>query len=358
VRACRVALGVVATAAAFVAASAASAATAAPITIGSPLTATFNPVPFEQTFTVANIVLGEPGAHVTSPVNGVIVRWRIEDAAGGPFELEILTPAPRTDYIGGARSAPETPRSGSIQTFSTDLPIKAGQTIGLDNTNSNAEIGGFLTSSATFVAWSPIPDGASGGAPVIRMHEELAFNADVVPSPAVSGLSPASGSEDGGTRVFIVGQDLTGATRVDFGGRAAPSFRVVSDNGISAVVPASAHTGPVSVTVTTPGGTSARSGADRFTYELPPRPTVSKLTPASGITAGGTAVVIRGRDLTRATRVTFGLNPARGFTFISDTEIKAVSPSHAGAGSVSVRVTTPGGTSAESSGDRFTYRKG
>jgi uncharacterized repeat protein (TIGR03803 family) len=52
-------------------------------------------------------------------------------------------------------------------------------------------------------------------------------------------------------RVFILGNNLTGATAVNFNGTAAP-FSVVSDTEITATVPSGATSG--SVTVTTPSG--------------------------------------------------------------------------------------------------------
>ena len=33
-----------------------------------------------------------PGANLTSPADGTIVRWRIVEATGGPFYLRVLTP--------------------------------------------------------------------------------------------------------------------------------------------------------------------------------------------------------------------------------------------------------------------------
>src|SRR5262249_58045177 len=53
------------------------------------------------------------------------------------------------------------------------------------------------------------------------------------------------------------------------------------------------------------------------------------------------------------TAVRFGSNAAGSFIVNSTTQITATSP--AGIGTVDVTVTTAGGTSAISSGDRFTY---
>ncbi len=59
------------------------------------------------------------------------------------------------------------------------------------------------------------------------------------------------------------GTNLASATAVDFGKTAA---KIVSDTATQIVVTSPAGTGTVDVTVTTAGGTSATSAADKFTY--------------------------------------------------------------------------------------------
>src|SRR5262249_25381662 len=68
---------------------------------------------------------------------------------------------------------------------------------------------------------------------------------------------------------------------------------------------------------------------------------------------GAPAVTITGTNFSGATAVRFGSNAAGSFTVDSATQITTTSP--AGVGTVDVTVTTAGGTSAISSGDRFTY---
>ena len=82
-------------------------------------------------------------------------------------------------------------------------------------------------------------------------------------------------------------------------------------------------------------------------------PTVTNVNPNTGPTSGGTSVTITGTNFSGATAVRFGSNAAGSFTVDSATQITATSP--AGVGTVDVTVTTAGGTSAISSGDRFTY---
>jgi hypothetical protein len=71
-------------------------------------------------------------------------------------------------------------------------------------------------------------------------------------------------------------------------------------------------------------------------------PELTGISPEAGPAAGGETVTIAGRELEGATSVKFGSNAAKSFTVNSSESITAVSP--AGTGTVSVFVTTPGGT--------------
>jgi mannan endo-1,4-beta-mannosidase len=84
-----------------------------------------------------------------------------------------------------------------------------------------------------------------------------------------------------------------------------------------------------------------------------PSSSISSVFPTSGTAGGGATVRITGADLTGAQAVYFGSNPSSDFTVTSPTSITAVAP--VGAGTVDVRVQMPGGTTAASSADHFTY---
>ena len=177
-------------------------------------------------------------------------------------------------------------------------------------------------------------------------------------APTISGVTPGEGPMAGGTRVAITGSNLGTASTaaVEFGTAAAT---IVSDNGtqIIAISPSEVGIGPggIHVTVTTAGGTSAASTGDYFVYLL--TPAVSSITPASGPVAGGTTVTINGSSLwTDDTTVDFGTTPANIVSWSSDgTQLVVTSPASAGASVVDVTVTTPGGASATSTADQFTY---
>lgn len=176
------------------------------------------------------------------------------------------------------------------------------------------------------------------------------------PPPTVTARSPTSGAITGGTSVIVTGTSFTSASAVKFGATAA-SFVVNSATQITATAPA-ASLGTVDITVTNPGGTSATSLSDQYTY-LPPVPTVSAISPTSGPAAGGTSVTITGTNFSGSgyttTAVNFSGTPATSYTVNSATQITATAPAGTAGTAVDITVTNGGGTSATSSADMYTY---
>jgi murein tripeptide amidase MpaA len=81
--------------------------------------------------------------------------------------------------------------------------------------------------------------------------------------PAVTNVTPNTGSTAGGDSVVLTGIGFTGATDVSIG-PASVFFNVDSDIQITATTPAG--TGTVDIIVTTPVGVSAINPGDQFTY--------------------------------------------------------------------------------------------
>jgi len=127
------------------------------------------------------------------------------------------------------------------------------------------------------------------------------------------------------------------------------------DSATQITATAPAHVvGTVDVTVTTASGTSDTSPADQFTYQA--APSLTTVSPVSGPLTGGTPVTLLGTNFLGASAVMFGSVAVTDFTIaLSGTAIFTTAPVH-GAGTVDVTVTTPGGTSATSPADHFTYQ--
>ena len=189
---------------------------------------------------------------------------------------------------------------------------------------------------------------SAGGTSATNAADQFTF----VAAPVVSGLTPKSGSILGGTEVTITGLHLLDATAVRFGGTAT-GFWVNDDTSITAYAPAGESTQKVDVTVTTTGGTSVRTAADRFAYTPVPAPAVIGVSPSSGPDVGGDTVTITGTGFTNAYEVDFG-GVAAPFTINDDTSITAYTPGGAD-GTVDVTVISAGGTSATTAADEYTY---
>ncbi len=170
--------------------------------------------------------------------------------------------------------------------------------------------------------------------------------------PTVTAIAPVSGPIAGGTMVTITGTGFASPATVQFGAVAATSITVVNATTITAVSPAVAAPATVDVTVTVASVQSTPVVADQFTYV----PTVTHISPSSGPIAGGTTVTITGTGFDSGSTVTFGTVPATSHTFVSSTQMTAVSPAVASPTTVHVTVTTSTSqTSAPTTADNFTY---
>ncbi len=185
-----------------------------------------------------------------------------------------------------------------------------------------------------------------------HLHARWAVAPAANPAPTIVGLSPASGPTAGGTAVTIGGTNFGGpGTTVTFGGVDAP---VTGGSSTELQVTAPAHAaGSVDVVVrNADGGTATASAAYTYTAANP-APTIVGLSPASGPTAGGTAVTIGGTNFGGpGTTVTFGGVDAP-VTGGSSTELQVTAPAHA-AGSVDVVVRNADGGTATASA-AYTY---
>ena len=146
-------------------------------------------------------------------------------------------------------------------------------------------------------------------------------------------LEPTQLSGNVGASVGMFGQGFSGSTVVKFGGVAATSVTLTGTSYLTAVVPAGAHTGTVTVT------TGATTLTSPQTYKVKPK--ILNFTPTSGHVAQ--LVTINGTGLIQATSVKFGSVKATTFTVVSDSQVTAVVPTLP-LGAVTISITTPGGT--------------
>jgi hypothetical protein len=170
------------------------------------------------------------------------------------------------------------------------------------------------------------------------------------PPPTITTVSPATGSAAGGTSVLITGTNFTATTLViKFGTTIAHTFSVKSATQITVTSPVHAA-GKVAVKVSDSGGSVTKPTG--FKYVAPPSPTITTISPATGPTVGGTAVLISGTNLVATTlKVTFG-STAGLVPSMTGSKIKVTTPAHV-VGKVTVKVTDSGGSVSKATG--FTY---
>jgi autotransporter-associated beta strand protein len=260
----------------------------------------------------------------------------------------------------GAQSALDVTSDGTslslVSVGTNTITETAGMRVNLLNPMPEGTYTLISTTSAGLPTTLPtLGTNLCGKVPVFAWKSGTGLIVTLYSGPTVSGISPMAGGTTGGTTVIITGTDFTGANNVKFGTTAnvTGAMTVNSDTQITVTSPAHAA-GTVNVTVTTPGGTSDISSDAEFTYD--DVPTVTGISPGNGPTSGDTAVTITGTGFYLANNVKFGTtaNATGAMTVNSDTQITVTSPAHA-AGTVDVTVTSPGGTSASSPSDQFTY---
>jgi uncharacterized repeat protein (TIGR03803 family) len=202
----------------------------------------------------------------------------------------------------------------------------------------NPPVDGDLPSSTLIqntngLVYGTTPSGGGGGGSCPQGCQGTFFSVATGDAPFVS-LEPTQKTGNVGARVGMFGQGFSSASVVKFGGVTATSVTLSGTTYLTAVVPAGAHTGAVTVTT---GATTLKSPQ---TYKVKPK--VTGFTPPSGPPA--TLVTINGTGLIQAKTVKFGTVKAATFTVVSDSQVTAVVPSGLAAGAVKISITTPGGT--------------
>jgi hypothetical protein len=189
--------------------------------------------------------------------------------------------------------------------------------------------------------------------------------------PAVSSVSPASGSVSGGTPIRVIGTGFVAGATVEIGQGSgvgptaipASNVVVVSSTEITAKTGGGAKAGTFNLFVIDSGGTSVGNTGDDFTYKSSP-PTVSSVSPSSGSVSGGTPIKITGTGFVAGATVEIAQGngpgptaiPASNVVVVSPTEITATTGGGAKAGTFNLFVIDSGATSPGNPGDDYTYK--
>lgn len=204
-------------------------------------------------------------------------------ASDGSFALA-LTSAGKVLAWGGDSSGQLG--DGKTSTTGSDVPVVVSLPSGtkISRVAAGGQFGLAVTTAGSVLAWGDdvwgeLGDGnastTGSDVPVAVSLPSKTMIADVaagqyhalalpVPVPQVTAVSPVDGLPGGGGTLAISGTGFDDVIAVRFGTVRSSSFRVVSQDQITATIPAG--TGRVDVTVTNSAGTSAASLADQYTY--------------------------------------------------------------------------------------------
>ncbi|MGZ6309829.1 MAG: IPT/TIG domain-containing protein, partial [Bdellovibrionota bacterium] len=172
------------------------------------------------------------------------------------------------------------------------------------------------------------------------------FNA----APTVTSVSPSGGPLAGGTTITITGTGFYALpSSILVGGSSCTSPALLNSTTLTCVTPAHGS-GLVTVQVNNPDG-QIGSLANAFSYN--PAPTISSITPSSGLTTGGTTITITGTGFISLPSIVVGGVACTSPTFNSSVSVSCVTPAH-GVGSYGVTLTNPDGQ-VGSLASSFTY---
>ena len=163
-------------------------------------------------------------------------------------------------------------------------------------------------------------------------------------APLPLSTSPSMGPSSGGTSVTVTGMNFKAGCTATLGGASVGGVGFLSSTQITITTPAGSP-GAATLAVTNPDGQSGTL-ANAFTYASFPVPTLTGVSTSGGAVgdiAGGYPATLTGTGFAGTTGVTFGGTLATSVVVVSSTSITCVVPAHA-TGSVSVVVTTPGGS--------------
>jgi hypothetical protein len=188
-------------------------------------------------------------------------------AAPSPQATTTITPATsHTVSVTGVVPSTGPPGGGNPVTVTgTDLANASAVDFGPGNP-------GVITADSPTSATATAPPGTGtvdvtvstpDGTSVLSPADTYTYTT-VVPPPALSGISPATGPTGGGNAVTVTGTDLANASAVDFG-PGNPGV-ITADSPTSVTATAPPGTGTVDVTVTTPSGTTIPSVADQYSF--------------------------------------------------------------------------------------------
>jgi hypothetical protein len=174
----------------------------------------------------------------------------------------------------------------------------------------------------------------------------------VITTPTVTQVRPATGPATGGTMSRLTGAFLLPGLQVLYGERPSPRAQTAAFDTAVAVSPGGMNGQVVDVTALNVDGATGTLPMG-FTYVDPPTlsapPTVASVTPQNLSTLGGTAMQVNGNNFVSQALAFVGLSPVAGATQVNPNRVDGAAPAGP-IGPADVTVTNPDGQSATLTG--------
>ncbi|ANY74072.1 hypothetical protein BBD41_16615 [Paenibacillus ihbetae] len=164
-----------------------------------------------------------------------------------------------------------------------------------------------------------------------------------LPGPVINSVTPNKGLISGGTLVLISGENFDPGAKVYFDSKEVP-VTYLSDKELRVKTPVWSAAESIDIKVINSDKQEVVS-FNGFTYEEPPKapePTVTSVTPATGLTTGGDLITVTGTNFVSGVKVYLD-NTQVVASFISDTTLRFRTPSWPVAEAVDVKVVNPDG---------------
>jgi len=172
----------------------------------------------------------------------------------------------------------------------------------------------------------------------VTVADGFTYNAPPKTDPEITTVSPNTSSVAGGVIVLVDGKNFKSGMKVVIGGvEAATTY--VSNVRFKATVPAASAPGQVDVSILDADG-NLYTLTNGFTYTaiVYPTPTVTSITPSSGLIAGGDIALIDGTNFVKDVSKVFIGGKEVTATFVNNTRLKVTIPAGDALGKVDVRV--------------------
>jgi hypothetical protein len=219
------------------------------------------------------VQFGSTAATSFTVVSGTQITAVVPAGAAGSVNVTITAPGGTSTlansyfYLNTPFLTGVVPNSGPVAGGNT-VTLTGGHLIEATAVRFGTTAAGVFTVVSDTQITATAPLGAAGAADVTVTTAGGTSNGvpyTFLTAPTVTGLSPNQGPTSGGNTVTVTGSNLAQTTAVLFGAVPA-AFTVISDNHVVAQAPPGTA-GPINVTVSTPGGTSA---AQIYTRVPPP----------------------------------------------------------------------------------------